>query len=337
MRALASAGRSADALRAAHDYRQRLADEAGLEPTPALAELEHTVASGSLAPVDAPVVTVPPRPVPAPPSDLIGRDAELAGVARLLDSERFVTLIGPGGVGKTHLALEAARRARTGRDVVVVSLAPVTDGAAVVDVLARALALREPTGDLVGACAALLASGRRLLVLDNCEHVLDDVRDLAAVLVGACPELTVLATSRERIGLAFEQICRVAPLPVPEPDQFDGIEAVPSVAVFLERARRVHPNLDASPAQLALIGGIVRRLDGMPLAIELATGRLSSLSLHDLSARLDRALDLLGGAWARWAAGTGRCAPPSSGPMSCSPTANSDSSATSPCLQTASI
>jgi predicted ATPase/DNA-binding SARP family transcriptional activator len=294
MRSLASAGRSADALRAGHDYRRRLADEAGLEPTPALPELEHRVASGSVARVpDTAVVTAPPRVVRTPPSALIGRDAELAGVARLVESERLVTLVGPGGVGKTHLALEAARRAQTGRDVVVVSLAPVGDGAAILDVLAGALGLREATADVAAACAALLASHPRLLVLDNCEHVLDDVRALVSMLGGLCPELTILATSRERIGLSFEQICRVAPLPIPEPGQKEGIAAVPSVALFLDRARRVHAGYDPTPAQLALIGGIVRRLDGMPLAIELAAGRLSSLGLADLSARLDRALDLL--------------------------------------------
>jgi predicted ATPase/DNA-binding SARP family transcriptional activator len=294
MRSLAHAGRCADALRAGHDYRRRLADEAGLEPTPALAELEHVIASGSVRrPVDAAVVTVPPRVVPAPPSALIGRDAELAGVARLIESERLVTLVGPGGVGKTHLALEAARRAQTARDVVVVSLAPVGDGAAIIDVLAGALGLRETTDDIGAACAGLLASHPRLLVLDNCEHVLDDVRALVSMLGSACPELTILATSRERIGLSFEQICRVVPLPVPDPEHIEGIAVVPSVALFLDRARRVDDGYDPTPAQLALIGGIVRRLDGIPLAIELAAGRLSSLGLADLGARLDRALDLL--------------------------------------------
>ena len=132
-------------------------------------------------------------------------------------------------------------------------------------------------------------------MLDNCEHLLQPVRRLVATLMSACTELTVLATSRERLGLPVERICRIAPLALAAHDHGADIEDVPAVAVFLERARRVREAFAPDDHELALIAGIVRRLDGMPLAIELAAGRLASLSLADLAARLDRALDVLGG------------------------------------------
>ena len=133
-------------------------------------------------------------------------------------------------------------------------------------------------------------------MLDNCEHLLQPVRQLVATLTDACPELSVLATSRERLGLPSERICRIAPLALPAHDRGVDVKDVPAVALFLERARRVRDAFEPDDDELALITSIVRRLDGMPLAIELAAGRLASLSLADLAARLDRALDLLSGA-----------------------------------------
>ena len=213
--ALAGDGRAAEALRVAHDHRCRLAEETGLEPSPALGALEQRIAAG----------TAPPSPSPLPPvtatsrrsgtrSPLIGRDAELAAIARLCRSEPLVTLLGPGGVGKTSLALEVAARDRTGRAVATVQLASV-DEAAVVDAVAVALGLRGTVDDPQGAIVALLESKPSLLVLDNCEHVLRPVRQLVDVLTESCPELTVLATSRRRLGVAVEQLCPIAPLPVP--------------------------------------------------------------------------------------------------------------------------
>jgi len=289
MRALAAHGRAADALRVAHDFRQRLADRTGLDASPALTDLEHQLAAGTPARRGPPVT-----PVSAPPSPLIGRDAEIAGLMRLLASERVVTLVGTGGVGKTHLALEAARRARTDHDVALLELAPLGDGAAVVDVLAGILGARGSGGDVLASCAAVLASGRWLLVVDNCEHVLADARRLVAALVEACPELVVLATSRERLGLPFEQVCPVAPLPLAHTEDAQAITRVPAVSLFLDRARRVRPGFEPDAAALATVAAITRRLDGLPLALELAAGRLSSMTLEDLAARLDRALDLLG-------------------------------------------
>src|SRR5262249_52609814 len=126
-----------------------------------------------------------------------------------------------------------------------------------------------------------------------CEHLLPAVRDLVATLWHRCNELTILATSRERLALPFEQVCPVAPLALPASDQVEDLASVPSVALFVERARRVRPGFGTDESQAAAIATVVRRLDGMPLAIELAAGRLSSLSLTDLDRRLDRALDVL--------------------------------------------
>lgn len=142
-----------------------------------------------------------------------------------------------------------------------------------------------------------LAGKRLLLVIDNCEHLLPGVRDVVATLLDGCSQLTVLATSREPLGLAAEQRLRVAPLALTRPTGPDDLARSPAVAVFVDRARRVRPDFVPGSGELDLVAGIVRGLDGIPLAIELAAGRLSCLDLADLHARLDRALDLLGDGW----------------------------------------
>src|SRR5919106_3326844 len=295
VRALAAQGRTAEALRTAHAFRGRLAEETGLEPSPALAEVEHRVAAGAEA-ATRPERSITPTGagIAAPPAPLLGRDAELAGVTRLLARERLVTIVGPGGVGKTHLALEAAHRVAVGSDVTLVRLAAVTDGGAVPDVLARALGLQAGAGDVVDRCALRLRSGPHLLVLDNCEHLLQPVRVLTTSLLEACPALTVLATSRERLAVPLEQTCRLAPLPMPDPTRPDEAGRTASVALLVDRARRVRPDFDLGPRGLSSVAGIIRAVDGLPLAIELAAGRLSSMNVADVEARLDRALDLLG-------------------------------------------
>jgi predicted ATPase/class 3 adenylate cyclase len=243
-------------------------------------------ADGEPLPEAAPPVAVESR------SGLIGRDAELAEIIDMVAVERLVTLVGPGGVGKTTLAMEVAQQDPTRRETAIVTLTSVTDPTVLADVLAGALGLRGNIGDPLLAAMALLGSRRWLVVIDNCEHVLSAVRDLVATLCHRCHELTILATSRERLALPFEQVCAVAPLALPAADQVEDLASVPSVALFLERARRVRPGF-STDAQAAAVATVVRRLDGMPLAIELAAGRLSSLSLADLDRRLDRALDVL--------------------------------------------
>jgi predicted ATPase/DNA-binding SARP family transcriptional activator len=282
VRSLDAAGRPAEALRAGYGYRRRLVDETGLHPSPALDRLEQAIAGRT---------TIRAGTVARPGGPLHGRSSELAALHRLLASERLVTVLGPGGVGKTRLAIEVA----SGRDRVTgLWLASVTDPGAVPHALAAALDLRVVHGDPVAACAALLGAGPNLLLVDNCEHLLTAVGELVARLLGACPQLTVLATSRQPLGLAAEQQLRLGPLAAGAARGLDDLGRAPAAALFLERARRVRPGFEPSPGELALVSDIVRRLDGIPLALELAAGRLSSLELADIHHRLDRSLDLLG-------------------------------------------
>ena len=282
MRALDASGRAADALRAGYDHRRRVVTETGLEPSPGFSELERTIAGRT---------RMRPTSLLRAASGLRGRSAELAAVQRLLTNESLVTVLGPGGVGKTALAAEVAARAD---QATVVPLAPITDPGAIPQALASALEVHIVHGDVLSACVALLGAGPQLLVFDNCEHLLVGVRDLIATLVHGCPQLTILATSREPLGHPAEQQVRLAPLAVTSLVNLDDLAGSPAVAVFVDRARRVRPDFSPGVDDLGRIADIVRRLDGMPLAIELAAGRMSTLGLVDLDARLDRSLDLLG-------------------------------------------
>ena len=293
MRALEGSGRAAEALRAARTHRRLLADEVGLQPSAALGTLEYAIASAGGEAPHEPAAARHKRSMPLARSALIGRGSELAGISRLAQSECLVTLVGPSGVGKTRLALEIAHRDRSGRDVTMVSLAPVTDPTAVVGVVASALGLRGSIGDPLAAVIALLQARPTLVILDNCEHLLSPLRRLVTSLTDECTDLTILATSTQRLGLPCEQVCVIAPLPLPAPDQREDLERIAAVAVFVQRAKRVRRDFQPSDDELLMIAGIVRRLDGLPLAIELAAGRLASVSVGDLSVRLDRALDVL--------------------------------------------
>ncbi|MEU5592929.1 BTAD domain-containing putative transcriptional regulator [Streptomyces sp. NPDC020298] len=279
MRALAATGQAPEALRVGREYRRRMVDETGLDPSPALDDVEKDLCGVGTAPA-------PARPV----TRLFGRDSQIASLHRLLAAERLVTLVGAGGVGKTRVACEVARQSGA---ATVLRLAPVTDPAAVPHALAAALQLRVDHGDVLAACVAVLAERTGLLVIDNCEHLLDAVRDTVDVILARCPGITLLATSREPLGLAAEHVWRLPPLPLPRPGR-DPAEAA-SVALFLDRARRVRPGRPPARAELAAVADVVRRVDGIPLAIELAAGRLSTFSLGDLRRRLNRSLDLLGG------------------------------------------
>jgi predicted ATPase/DNA-binding SARP family transcriptional activator len=299
MEALAAAGRRADALRVGAELRRRLRDELGVEPTGRLAELERTIASGAPTTMTgtppATATNLPslePGSVPVPTTPLVGRDAESGAVRRLLDTERLVTVVGVGGVGKTRLAADVARR--HDHDTHWVTFAALDDPDDLPRALAQSLGLETARGDVLDACTRLLAPGRRLLVLDNCEHVLDQAADAVMRLLRGCSGLTILATSRQRLGLATECTFRLGPLALPDPAS-PHPERSPAFAVFLDRARRVQPGFDTRDVDIDATVAILRRLDGVPLAIELAASRLSSLDIGDLRDRLDRSLDLLQG------------------------------------------
>lgn len=217
---------------------------------------------------------------------VIGRDRELAQLADLAADGGVLTLTGPGGVGKTRLALEFAERhqQRTGDAVTVAMLASVPTGADA-KLVADALGFES-----LDAATVVLAQRGGIVVLDNCEHVLDAAREVVAAISGS--GRLVLATSREPIGTAGERVMVVEPLAVPAPGGGDA-EQFAAVALFLERAAAAGAVLDATPSVLADVAELCRRLDGLPLAIELAAARARGIAPGELLAAVDRRLDLL--------------------------------------------
>jgi predicted ATPase/DNA-binding SARP family transcriptional activator len=295
MRALAREGRSAEALRAAHELRRSLGEQTGLDPSPAFAAAEREIAADPPAPAPPPAPSTPLRARPATP--FVGRHRELALVRRELDAARVLTVVGPGGVGKTRLALEVAADERdSGRAVYVVEMATVEDERHTWNALATALGLRAPDdAALRDVAVSVLASAPTLLLVDNCEHVLASCRELVAHLVDAAPQLTVLATSREPLDLPTEHLLRLGPLPVPDAHApVDDIRHTPAVEAFIAHAGRRAQGFVVDEANAALVADIVRGLDGLPLALELAAGRVDSLGIDEVHQRLGRALDLLG-------------------------------------------
>ncbi|MFY1618109.1 BTAD domain-containing putative transcriptional regulator [Micromonospora sp. WMMD736] len=293
MRALSALGRPAEALAEFEDARRTLADQLGTDPSAELAAIHLAVLRGAEGGSTR-------KTLPSQLTTFVGRDEELTRVGALLGERRLVTLIGPGGAGKTRLAIEAA--GRLDGEVRFVELAGLTDGSDVPQAVLTALGLRDaglrapaepgrqPTDRLVEA----LAERRLLVVLDNCEHVIADTARLAARLLGACPALRVLATSREPLGLAGEALCPLSgltlpPVGTPEPDVHDYA----AVRLFAQRAEDVAPDFTVTPANLATVLRICRTLDGLPLAIELAAARVRALPVTEVAARLDDRFRLL--------------------------------------------
>ena len=232
-------------------------------------------------------------------TSFVGRERELAELAALLGSARLVTLTGAGGSGKTRLAIEvAARTVELTRDGAwLVDLAPVFDPELVVKAVARVLGVRErPHSDLLDDVLERLRESELLLVLDNCEHLVEACARLAEDLLRGCPGLRLLATSREPLGVPGERVFRTGSLLVPAGgDASDAIAGAPAVILFGDRAAAVLGGFELTPDTAPVVGQVCRRLDGLPLAIELAAARTASLSLEDLGARLDDCFALLTG------------------------------------------
>jgi predicted ATPase/DNA-binding SARP family transcriptional activator len=304
VRALAAVGRQADALAAYQALRTRLADELGIDPGPRLQAVHLAVLRGDAAALAG----TAPGPAAGPArtnlraqlTSFIGRQDDVTRIRKTLASSRLVTLVGPGGAGKTRLAAEVAAEIRESADgtaqdgIWLAELAPVTDAADVPQAVLGSIGLREsrllPDGTRISARDARtrlldgMADASALLVLDNCEHLIDACAQLADALLAHSPRLRIVATSREPLGITGESLFVVQPL---------GED--PAVRLFADRAAAVSPDFALDDETCPLVIDIVRRLDGLPLAIELAAARLRTLPLAEISRRLNDRFRLLTG------------------------------------------
>ena len=314
MRALYAAGRQAEAIAVYHEGRELLADQLGVDPS---AQLEHVylgILRGPAAGREQAGAVAERAAVPAqarlsaaraqsPLTSFVGRDEDLSRVLKSLRAARLVTLTGPGGIGKTRLATEAL--GRLGAAARFLPLAPVTDPADVAYTVLDALGIREPviarraaepgTGPL-DRLAAALGDRDEVLILDNCEHVIEAAAALAGHLLAACPRVRILATSRQPLRIDGETLCPVLPLPIPPvPSAPVMIASYGSVRLLRDRAVAVRPDFELGEANAAAVARICRALDGMPLAIELAAVWLRTLTPAQLAERLDDRFALLTG------------------------------------------
>ncbi|MGH9280289.1 MAG: BTAD domain-containing putative transcriptional regulator [Acidimicrobiales bacterium] len=312
MVALYRCGRQADALRAYQSLRRHLGEELAIEPSPALRRLEHAILTQD--PSLEPAEVRPERPPAAAAADpraarrehlpvnltrFVGRQRELDETRQLLSDTRLLTLAGSGGSGKTRLAVELVGREpdRWPDGAYFVDLSALEKPGLVPGAVAASMGLSELGAD-EGAICAYLGDADALLLLDNCEHVVDACADLVEAVLSNCPRVTVLATSQEELRIGSETVWRVPPLSLPpvgdaqpvEPEQMLGSEAV---QLFLDRASAPPGESLAEPPLLDSVATICQRLDGIPLAIELAASLVAVLPVDEVARRLDDRLALL--------------------------------------------
>ena len=315
MLALYRAGRQAEALRAFEAARHHLAEELGLEPGPSLRALESQVlaqsddlawtpppghdAGAALAPADTAFSRPAASSLPVPLTPLIGRDLEADRLEEVLGRSRLVTITGPGGAGKSRLALELAHRTSAGRPAWFVDLSSVRDGDDVPLAVAATLGVPTPPDqdplELVGAA---LADREGLLLLDTCEHVVEAVAATVASLLRRSPRLRVLATSRRSLGVGGEVAWPLPPMSMPASDavDVDRASAHDAVQLFCARARAARPSFELDDANVADVVAICAAVDGLPLGIELAAAHTDVLTPASIRARLaDRFRLLVGG------------------------------------------
>jgi predicted ATPase/DNA-binding SARP family transcriptional activator len=303
--ALYRSGRQAEAVRSYNELRGKLADDLGLDPGPSLAALYQAMLeqSPALQAVQAPptLATRPRTNLPAMLTDLVGRAAAIAELRALLSERRLVTLTGPGGVGKTRLAIETAAQSAAafpdGTWLVEMAGPSPAKAFSPADEVMSVMGIRNDSSispaDLLGGA---LRDSRLLLVLDNCEHLIGQVAKLASRLLQSAPELRVMVTSREPLMIAGEVIWAVPPLDLPDPDaEYEpaALARFSSVRLFTMRAEASAPGFRLDEGNAQAVAGLCRRLDGIPLALELAATRVRTLGVHELLARLDDRFRLL--------------------------------------------
>jgi predicted ATPase/DNA-binding SARP family transcriptional activator len=300
MVALYRSGRQAEALDAYRAARSALVEELGLGPSPALRRLEQAIldqdpsldATGESAAAGQLEHAGPAGNLPPELTSLLGRELELERVGELVERHRVVTIVGPGGVGKTRVALRVARAAanRFADGVWFVDLAPVGSSDDVAEAVSSALGMSDrPGSSTLDTLTIELRERRLLLVLDNCEHVLASAAEVTARLLGQCPDVRILATSREPLAIAGESVERLAPLATTA----IGADPPAAVRLFLERAETQGARWEEPELVLETIRELCVRLDGIPLAIELAAARTRAISPAELLAKLDDRLRLL--------------------------------------------
>ncbi len=313
MQALADAGDYAAAVLVYRDLRLRLHQELKAEPAPQTTALFQQLRASARCRAQAAVVTQPktpaappPRRLPRPLSGLIGREREIEEIASSLAAMRLLTLTGPGGVGKTRLAIAVAEAvAEEYPDgVFFVDLAPLANPDLIAQAVASALEVREQPGTpLPEMLHNHLQTKALLLVLDNCEHLLSACASLVGDLLQHCGRLRILATSRQSLGIIGELVWSVPSLSVPdrrpasteEKDAVSALMAYEGVQLFVARAGLVRPAFRLTSQNAAAVGQICRQLDGIPLALELAAARLKALSVEQVASRLEEGFSLLTG------------------------------------------
>jgi len=300
MRALVAAGRDTEALLVYQRTREALADALGVDPSPELSALHVALLRGELGRREENRKTN----LRAELTSFVGKDADVAAVRELIAEHRLTTVIGPGGSGKTRLAIETARTL----------LGDLPDGAWLVELAAigadgdvaqpalAALGLRDallgaaPNAEPTDRLIAAIREREALLILDNCEHVIESAAAFAHRVLGECQRLRILATSREPLGITGEALWLVEPLALPEGDASPGeIASSPAVQLLRDRAGAVRRDLAVDAHMLSTMARVCRALDGIPLAIELAAARLRTMSLDQLASRLDDRFRLLTG------------------------------------------
>ncbi|NEW38485.1 AfsR/SARP family transcriptional regulator [Nocardia cyriacigeorgica] len=312
MRALAAAGRDTEALRVYERTRESLADELGVDPSPELSDVHLALLRGEMSRQEDSRKTN----LRAELTSYVGKDADIAAVRELTADHRLTTLIGPGGSGKTRLATETARTllGDLPDGVWLVELAPIgadddtrngpdgPDGNNIAQATLAALKLRDallgeaPDAEPTERVIAALRERAMVLILDNCEHVIESAAAFAHRLLGECRRLRILATSREPLGITGEALWPVVPLALPDGTAGPAeIESSPAVQLLRDRAGAVRKDLETDAHTLSTLARVCRALDGMPLAIELAAARLRTMSLDQLANRLDDRFRLLTG------------------------------------------